>query len=204
MAVIWSSTNKCSVVSISGGGLIATGDTVNQTEVGRTDTFISGSQKVHWEVIFTNNTINGGPGFANVSFDATLAGPFMGGDVNSTCYYGNGQYFAGGSQIATLAAFVSGDVLAIEVDFALGKAWFANGAGGWNNDILANQNPATGTGGIALTVSGSLAPTYQLAENAGTPGVATARFLAASFTRAISSGFVALDAGDTLMAQAVM
>lgn len=54
--------------------------------------------------------------------------------------------------IATIGTAVSGDNIDTAIDAINGKAWFrvvhGGVAGGWNNDVVANQNPSTNTGGL--------------------------------------------------------
>jgi hypothetical protein len=65
--------------------------------------------------------------------------------------------------VLTIAPAISsaGTILCIAYDSTLGKVWVRNGANNWNNDVIANQNPATGTGGISVTPlgTGSFYPT---------------------------------------------
>lgn len=88
-----------------------------------------------------------------------------------------------------LPNFALNSTLAIEVDFTASpvRAWFANSANGlWNNDVIGNQNPATGAGGVSLAaISGALVPAaswFSSGYNATLNG-------AGSFVIAASSGF---------------
>lgn len=115
------------------------------------------NSKVYFEAYCNtvfNPATNGQKGFGisnqshafskNIGGDADSAGWFLGAsaqfDVNSVA---NTVATGGAMQIATL------DYLGFAFDFSLKKSWCRNITKntGWNNDILANQNPATGTGG---------------------------------------------------------
>ena len=79
-----------------------------------------------------------------------------------TFYYNNV-----GITVATGGAMQadSGNILAFAFDFTHSKAWMKNVSKGtgWNNDILANQNPATNTGGQSFPGIGS-GPYYIIFE----------------------------------------
>ncbi len=84
----------------------------------------------------------------------------------SVAWADTGAVTVNGSTVTTIANFTTGSLLSMVVDFTHLKAWFRVGAGGWNNDILANQNPATNTGGISIAaISGG--PFYPLAYVGG-------------------------------------
>lgn len=86
-------------------------------------------------------------GVRNVAEDVTT---FNGGSTNSLGYYGDGTVYYGGSILTTIAQFNSASsIIGTFADLTAGKIWFYDGTQ-WNNDILANQNPATNTGGISL------------------------------------------------------
>jgi len=59
------------------------------------------------------------------------------------------------------------------LDLTAKKVWFRVGSGGWNNDILANQDPAGGVGGIdvAVSIDGTTAMFPACAIRASGPGV---------------------------------
>lgn len=64
-----------------------------------------------------------------------------------------GDVFHNGSDIGDAGQYPSGSlqVNLVLADLTAGKLWFYNaGTGLYNNDILANQNPATGAGGISI------------------------------------------------------
>lgn len=71
-------------------------------------------------------------------------------------YFNNG---GGGSPFA-LTTFVQGDVICWAVDAVNNKDWVRVNNGNWLNDVIANQNPATATGGFDLTGFGTVYPAY--------------------------------------------
>lgn len=74
----------------------------------------------------------------------------------------------------TSATIASGDVDGLAVDIGAGLLWARRNAGGWNDDILANQNPATGTGGVDIAGLGTpLFFTGEVETNAATGTVNT-------------------------------
>lgn len=124
--------------------------------------------KVYFEVKVNNNANPTVADFAIgiASFvDHTLSTD-LGGDLKSVGVWsrtGAGQSYVqvAGVQhnIGTGFGFNNGDVIGVAVDFGTGGGlyWAKNitQGTGWNNDILANQNPATGTGGFSGWNSGA-------------------------------------------------
>ena len=103
-----------------------------------------------------------------------------------------------------------GTAVGIATDFAAGHVWFTTNGSTWNNAIIGLQNPVGNIGGIAISITGSALPIYQVLD---TPAVCqyTADFGATTF--AYSTLFAALQAAgytsfdsssDTLMGRAVM
>jgi hypothetical protein len=185
---------------LSNGNMTVTSNTSNawRTELA---TYGRTTGKVYAEVSI--NSLDGGVGFGlgNASTAGTHS---LGFDTNSIMMFTqpstatsgisyNGAFTNGGIG-ATLPA--TGDELGVAVDFAAQKVWFYNPASGqWNGDILANQNPATGTGGISIAAilapGGTTGPVYlgvSISEKGDTltlnPGVN-------AFTNAVPSGFSA-------------
>lgn len=100
----------------------------------------------------------------------------------------NGQVsINGGATIATIATWATGSLLSRAVDLVNKKVWFRVGAGGWNNDVLANQNPATNTGGISIA-SLTTGPYYPGASMAAYASQFSVNFGAKPLT-AVPSGF---------------
>jgi hypothetical protein len=101
-----------------------------------------------------------------------------------------GQVYVNGTQVNGFDAGLGG-VECIAVDFTNSKIWFRKGAtGNWNNDVIANQNPATGTGGYSL--SGLTTPLFPRAHS-NTDNSTYVLNVAGAFAGAVPSGFVAWD-----------
>jgi hypothetical protein len=106
-----------------------------------------------WYNEFTCNVANGNDsiGIANTSASSILQ------------WSSNGQIFINGTFSGiTIGTWGTGSFLAQVVNFTTQKVWFGvivAGAVLWNNDVLANQNPATGVGGISFSaLTGALFP----------------------------------------------
>jgi hypothetical protein len=87
-------------------------------------------------------------------------------DFNTTgiAYYNNnGQVRYNSTTLSTIETYTAGDIIYVAVDKVNGKVWFKKNSGNWNNN--ASANPATNTGGIAVSVSGNLYPLVQLSQN---------------------------------------
>jgi hypothetical protein len=143
--------------------------TTNNTNASVRAIASASSGKKYWEV--HTDIMAGAPsgttnGFANASYP--LEGNFVGGDNNSIGWAGDGTVWRNVSVIGTAATWVLGDWLGIAVDFTAQKIWCRVGAGNWNNDVPANQDPATGTGGFSFAALAA-GPYFacSMAKNAG-------------------------------------
>ena len=91
-------------------------------------------------------------GIGNASVSLTN---FPGVDLNSVGWQWNtGNIFINNTHSNTnFVTGVANDVIAFAVDFTNNKLWVKNvtHSGGWNNDVIANQNPATNTGGYDIS-----------------------------------------------------
>lgn len=160
----WSPTAKNSHAALSNGNLTATSTTglANfQTGIA-VSSFTTGAKVVFQATIGPLLTNTPGIGVAN-GVVAVNDGAYLGSEANGVGYYPEaGLVFINGSTVAsgwTLAS--NGSAIVVAVDFTAGKIWFWNPvAANWNNDILANQNPATGAGGIVHGITGALFPAY--------------------------------------------
>lgn len=114
-------------------------------------------QKVYIE--FTSQTFEASMciGVAGPSF--SHANP-LGSTADSVCYYlgdgttANSAYWninnsfpSNGQNMQTAA---QSSIWGLAIDGVNGKLWMRVYAGNWNNDMLANQNPATNTGGFVV------------------------------------------------------
>lgn len=185
-ATTWDPASKSAHALLSNGNLTATGDGTVGNFIGLATSSISGTQKNYLETT-ADVLVSTSPGFGLANVSESLAN-FLGATANSIGYFDNGQVFFNNTLVTTIATYTTGNVIGTAVDFALGKVWWRVNGGNWNNDIIANQNPATGTGGISIGVAGTVFPAYNLNTNAAT----TARFSSGSWGTAAPAGFVQL------------
>lgn len=182
--------NKSANITLSGGNLVATSTStpVNGNSVCTIRSQTSGAY--YFETAATTLTGvagNFGVGLANATFPIAADTFFLGGDANSIGYYDSGFVTLNALTVATIATFVQGSVIGVAYNKGVNRIWFRVGAGGWNNNILANQNPATNTGGIDISaIVGAVFPAICLSVNAD---VATANFGATAFANAAPAGY---------------
>jgi hypothetical protein len=154
-AVTWSTTNLAPHVILSGSNLTATGGVgLNSGEAvqGRCDTAISASK------IYAEFTINQQDNDGYVGIVIANASESFSGDVtldanevvilHGGCWTNYNTYFG---PFGANFGFGTGSVLQIAVDPINLNFWVNfNNTFGWNGDVIANQNPATNTGGYGL------------------------------------------------------
>lgn len=176
VSATWDPARTNSHVVLSGLNLIATAGaaSVNMPVFGTG--IISTGKKKYWEVTVTTNgsqanTFAVGVGNALAS---TGDNEFLGIDANSITLYDSGLVYYNAGGVTTIAPFVQGNVVCVAVDFMAGLIWWRVNGGNWNNSAAAN--PATGAGGIALSVSGTLTPGLGLYYNGTTQDVGTGNF----------------------------
>jgi hypothetical protein len=118
------------------------------------------------------------------------------GDAMTTGYWAVAQWlprtsYANGA-IVRQDGGGGGYTFGIALDITHTKIWVYDGRSGlWNNDVIANQNPASNTGGVTYTTTGALFPAWSNNNN-NTPGLngsVTANFGATSFVYTMPSGF---------------
>lgn len=89
-------------------------------------------------------------GFGNASLGLNS---FLGASDNDSVACNNvGQIFINGAQVGSaISGFGPTNVVQMAVDFVNQKVWWKVDSLGWDNDIIANQNPATNTGGTSFS-----------------------------------------------------
>ena len=137
-----------------------------------------------------------GPGIGIANSNA-LDSQYLGQTGAGIGYYiKNGDVLIAASHVATYYTLAQGDTIGVAVDFVNQKVWYTKDGLTWNNDILANQNPATNTGGAPLTnqifaPSGIYSTVYPSFGDGDAVGTAvTANFGATPFVFTLPSGFV--------------
>jgi hypothetical protein len=148
----WNTADKTSNVSLSGGNLIATiGD---EDFAGMRTVASYSSGKKYAEIMIARD---GGDtnsimvGFSNASQSLTSSLGSINND--SLAWYRQGQVVLAASTLDTISAYTADDaILCLAIDFDNEKFWARPSTdANWNDDVLANQNPATNTGGISFS-----------------------------------------------------
>jgi hypothetical protein len=152
MATTWNPSDKGAAVSLSGGNLVATGNSAGVYGTVRSTTS-KPSGKWYFEITFAFSTdiADAGGGFANASASKTN---YLGGDshgvgaysyssgTGSRLWTNNASFFDPGTQI------LSGAVIGFALDLDNKLVWYRSGAGIWNNN--ATYAPG-GSGGVDIS-----------------------------------------------------
>lgn len=184
----WNPSDKSAGITLSGGNLVAANNNSTLSSVRTVDKQVSG--KFYWEATLTswghtNDSIGFGVSSASLTAGlATNASP-------GTCSLNRGGvvYVDGVSAGFSFGTVTSGTVVCFAIDLSARWVWFRLGAAGnWNNSAPAN--PATGAGGVAVTVGAGL-PAYPMLACQLTGDSVTANFGDTAFTGVVPSGFTA-------------
>lgn len=159
--------------------------------------FSVSSGKWYWEMTYTGGA-SGGFGVANASAVLSTAWTTP---TNAAVAYNGSTYVNNVSQAgAGITISTIGTVVGVALDMGAKLIWFRSGAAGnWNNSGTAN--PATGTGGLNITVLGS--PLYALVVQNSTSFQSTTDFGATAFVGTPPSGFTAGFGPDVVATQSV-
>lgn len=183
--------DKSSQITLSGGNLIATKNTAFSYASARS---IASATTGKYYLECTRTTAPGsvvGIGAANST--ASLAN-YLGVDNDSISALStlpnltanNANVGAYGATWNTIGAGVD-----VAIDVTNRKIWVRNRGGNWNNDVIANQNPATNTGGVAFPAnmaSGAVFIGVTVFDGAA-PDAISVNFGASAFTDTPPSGF---------------
>lgn len=183
--------------TISGGGSLSPGN-LAFTSSGLSSVMsfatISGTQKIYAEfvmtsAIFASDTI----GFGILNPSTWTSGNQFINNPNSAGVKESNNFvnYNGTGALLDVGSCVQGDVISIAVDFGNSKIWARRNGITWNNDILANQNPATNTGGLSFIGLGSPVK-FGCEIDQGNPDTCTARFSSSSWSFTAPAGFVQL------------
>lgn len=178
----WNPSDKNANISLSGGNLVASTSTTSFKGV-RAIASASSGKKYHeiTATAYPSGTTQTLHGLANSTHSLSAK---IGDDTNSIGWRGDGTVRTNTSNLTAVGAWAQGDVIGIAVDIGAALVWFRKNGGNWNNSGTAN--PATGVGGIALSVTGSIFPCSDVAF-AGES--CTANFGATAYANAAPSGF---------------
>lgn len=182
-------------ITLSNGNLTAT-STVAGWQSARAN---SGQTVGKFYAEATINTLNEAVGFG-ICNAQQLNSKQIGTDTNGMMIFteaagaGGGIQYNGGTAQAIGTPPAQGAVLGIAIDLTQKLGWFYNPATQqWNGDVITNQNPATGLGGLplsAIAVPGGTATTVYLGASLDASGDAvTINAGATAFVNAVPAGF---------------
>jgi hypothetical protein len=172
-------------IALSNGNLTATGSVVSAFK-NAFGTISKSAGKFYHEVSIGASNGTDLIGLANNSL--SVAGPYPGSDLNSCGWVKDGRVLINVSPAATIATWATSNLLSQATDLDNKKIWFRLGSGGWNNDILANQNPATNTGGVSISTLNA-GPYFPVVCPDAVGTAFTANFGATAYTQSAPSGF---------------
>ena len=181
----WNPADKAASVTLSGGDLIATySDGLGSSYHNVRSTDGKSTGKLYSEhTLFASNTSQRSIGIATSSASLTDYG---GKTTASIAYYMDGTVYYNDGLVTTIQTTTSGQRVDMAVDLGGGLIWWRTNGGNWNND--GSADPATGTGGITLGVTGTRFVMTSL-RNISTPDSDTAVFSSASWAGTAPSGF---------------
>jgi hypothetical protein len=198
----WSATDiTSSVITLSQNNTLATATNGNGGVRATQGYAQGGSQKVYLEYIIFDarigavgfqTTIAGGVGVAREDFTLT-----SGTGTNSILInYSGNIYNNSGTGTALFSLLDTYPYnLGVALDVSAQKVWFRQNGGGWNSDVIANQNPANGTGGYSMSswfTSGHTLYPYLFYSNNNQSAIAI-NMGVYSFLYPMPSGFTAWD-----------
>lgn len=119
----------------------------------------------------SNESLSNFPGQSgdSVGYDPAIGGVWGGGTFPNS--------------LGTIQTSTTGDVIGLAWDFSNKLVWVRTNSGNWNNDVIGNQNPVSGTGGLSFSTINS--GPYFAAAGINTPGTACT----ANFSATPPSGF---------------
>lgn len=187
-ATTWNSGDRNAAIILSNVNLTTTNNTGGAFACIRGVASHS-SGKYYYEVTAITQTF---ASFSNFGVGNATAGlsTFMGGDANSVQMAGNGSATCNGVSIGSGDGLGSnGQTEGIAWDIGAQKIWWWNSAAArWNGDILANQNPATGTGGFS-TAALAAGPYFPMISIWQLNDSFTANFGGTAYSITIPAGF---------------
>jgi hypothetical protein len=157
----WDPTFKNNI-TLSNSDLTAVPVTGGTPPTVRCTTYIGASDKRYYKITIDSLVLNNmNIALVNSSYSIPQSPDF---NTTGIAYYNNnGQVRYNSTTLSTIETYTAGDIIYVAVDKVNGKVWFKKNSGNWNNN--ASANPATNTGGIAVSVSGNLYPLVQLSQN---------------------------------------
>lgn len=176
-------SDKDALVTLSNGNLTVAGSGTDTTDYqsARCD-HVLGTGKYYMEFLIDQKTANLAIGMGNGMTMST----FWGFPSDAVCYFAPGGIWKNNANIATYAAYTTGDIVMMAFDGPTGKVWFGKN-GTWNGD------PAAGTGQATTLTAGSLTTSPRFGATLRRSGdQVTLKLAAADFTYTPPSGFAAI------------
>ena len=146
------------------------------------------SGKFYWEITAVTISTPAAATFGGVGNASAAVNNYFGSTSNSIGWVGDGRVYINNINLGPIQTFAQGNTLCFALDLGNSKIWFRTNGGNWNNDVIANQNPATNTGGISLSTLNA-GPYFALGEAEATNDVFTANFGATAFAQTAPAGF---------------
>lgn len=176
----------------NGNDLIATASSLG---IALSTRFIT-SNLSHFEVNYTVMTGVDSVGFLCYGGNG---GILLGTDNYGVGYESTGQVKLNNVVLATIAPYAAGAIVGVAINVLKRLIWFTLDGVTWNDDIIANQNPATSTGGISFATINWCSPRAALSLAANGDRAITA-FSVGSFAYTPPAGFNSIDScGVTLV-----
>jgi hypothetical protein len=185
-ATTWDDTLKSAAgMTLSGGSLTATATAAASVGATQNCTGPTYFQVTIGTAIATSQQV--GMVTRRANFGTTL----LGNDANlSIGYHSGGTVRINNAVVTTIQTFAANAVVDVAYNPNAKLIWFRTNNGNWNNDVIANQNPAGNVGGISTAgVSGPLYPAWGAAA---TGNNATAKFTS-GFTYTPPTGYITVD-----------
>jgi hypothetical protein len=183
-AYTWSTTDKSSLLTLSGGDLTVTHDGSNARGLVRAATGVS-TGKWYWEIVdpaAMPNTYE----ISAITKSTVATNVQPGSSADGYEYNGiNGHLYHSGDAGAWGATYGVSDVIGIAFDVDAGKLWFAK-----NNSWQASGDPGAGTNpAFSSIAAGTWYPTSSIYDASG---ALVAHFKTADLTYSPPSGFSAI------------
>lgn len=191
-ATTWNNSDKSADIGLSNGFLTLTVINSGRGAV-RTVASLATNQKLYFETTVNNLVDALGVGIANATLGLdTVTGGFLTSPSNSGGVRQDGLFLCADSPdniTNAIPAFTTGDTVDVAFNAATGKMWFRKNNGAWNASVGGGQDPAAGTGGLTLSVTG---PYFVVGWGEDLLNQLSARFSSSSWLDTAPAGFTQL------------
>lgn len=181
----WDNSNKGTNTNLTNGFLTATATAVATFTNARSIASSSTGLK-YWEIHVDNNA-----GFIEIGFCNSTASlnNYLGNDLNGIGYVPSGTVTLNNNfAFATIQSYAAGDTICCAFDMGNKKLWFRKNGGNWNNDVIANQDPANNIGGISTSTMNA-GPYFPAWTGHNLNEAATANFGGSAYAQTVPSGY---------------